>query len=578
MRKNLTGGLAWAGVFTVVAACLGPVWGDWAGSVVAPFGGIDAMLQLGLLEWTARHWVEPSLWVNLPIFHPVPGALGFMDSLLGQAWLVLPVRLLLHPTVAGLYNWAFLGSLLLAAVAAGVLWRATEGPAWAGGVFALALVGAPYTQSQIGHLNQLPPPFVLLALAALAAGLRDRPPGDRPTGRPWWLLGAALILQAAWGWYGFAHALIGVAVWKITWLAGELRRGRSAAAAIAGTVRRAWLPALLAAAAVVVLALPQLQLAQRYPDFQRGTREVRSGSADIQHFLNRGVYRSEPADWIGRGVTGPARYRDRDRQVLNPGWVALGLALLGWWRRGALTPARRRTGAALCAVGLVGLILAFGDSVGLPGTDRRLPLPLEWLRTVVPPFKAFRGAWRFSWLFVIAVAWWSAVGMEILVRRRGLAGRLAPAVAALLVLVSLPGGVPAMKVPLAGYAVPPALFQPGPVVTLPAPATEYDEDVTEALWIARTLETGQPVTGGATGWVPPQIIAFRVQLKDCEEGRQEPATLLAAWKDMGIVSAEIALREGDERRTDFWRQTLLEAGAVRSEPWPHPGYEMYVLP
>ena len=100
MRENLSGGLALAGVLTVVAACLGPVWRDWSGSVVAPFGGIDAMLQLGLLEWTARHWTEPSFWVDLPIFFPVPGALGFMDSLLGQAWLVAPVRLLFHPTVA----------------------------------------------------------------------------------------------------------------------------------------------------------------------------------------------------------------------------------------------------------------------------------------------------------------------------------------------------------------------------------------------------------------------------------------------------------------------------------------------
>jgi hypothetical protein len=116
------------------------------------------------------------------------------------------------------------------------------------------------------------------------------------------------------------------------------------------------------------------------------------------------------------------------------------------------------------------------------------------------------------------------------------------------------------------------------VVTLPAPPTEYDEDVTEALWIARSLETGQPVTGGATGWVPPEIVEFRVKLADCENGRLAFAELLTAWKDMGVVSAEIALRPGDESRTDFWRETLLAAGAVRSEPWPRLGYEMYLLP
>lgn len=578
MRRILTGGLAWAGVLAVVAACLGPVWRDWSGSVVAPFGGIDAMLQLGILEWTAGHWTHPAQWVDLPIFYPVPGALGFMDSLLGQAWLVTPVRLLLRPPAAELYNWAFLGSLLTAVLAAGVLWRATGGPPWTGGVFALALVGAPYTQAQIGHLNQLPPPFVLLALAAAMAAMKRDDQGRPSATWAWWALGAALVIQAAWGWYGFAHALIGVAVLKVHWLVGGLGRGLSLGGQIRPVVRRALLPAVLAGTGVFLLALPQLRLAERYPEFKRDPLEVRFGSADIQHFLNRGVYRGEPADWIGRGTTGPARYLDRPRQVLNPGWVALALAVFGWLGRRAVPLSRRRLGSALLVVGLVGLVLAFGESVGIPGSDRRLPLPLEWLRTLVPPFKAFRGAWRFSWLFVIAVAWWSAVGVERLVGRGGLLGRLAPAAVALLILVSLPGGVPSLPVPLSGRPMWPAFPQPGPVVTLPAPANEWAEDVTEALWIARAQETGQPVTGGATGWVPPEIIDFRVQLKNCEEGRVDPALLLAAWKDMGMVSAEIALRPGDEQRTDFWRDVLVSAGAVRREPWPRTGYEMYLLP
>ena len=577
MRERLTGGLAWLGVCTVAAACLGPVWGDWSGSVVAPFGGIDAMLQLGILEWTARHWTEPSVVLDLPIFHPVPGTLGYMDSLLGQAWLVAPIRELLDPSVAGLYNWAFLGSLLAAAAAAGVLWRATGGAFWTGGIFSLALLGAPYTQAQIGHLNQLPPPFVLVALAAVVVAMRGQDE-NRPTAWAWWLVGAALVMQAAWGWYGFAHALIGVVVLKITWVVGGLRRGRGVKEQIVPVVKTALLPALLAISAVFVLAQPQLQASDRYPEFTRQPEEVRSGSADYHHFLNRGVYRSDPVDWIGRGAEGKERYEGRYRQVLNPGWLALALAVAGWFLRSNIPEPRRRIGTALLVLGGVGLVLAFGESVGLPGTDRRMPLPLEWLRTAVPPFKAFRGAWRFSWLFVIAVAWWAAVGAEILIRRNNLLGRLVPAAVILLVLVSLPAAVPSMEVPFEGHPKWPAFPQDGPVVTLPAPPTEYVEDVTEALWIARTLETGQPVTGGVTGWVPPEIVVFRAKLQQCEEGRLDPAVLMGSWKEMGIVSAEIALRPGDERRTDFWRETLLAAGAVRSEPWPQAGYEMYLLP
>jgi hypothetical protein len=577
MRERISGALGWAGVGTVAAACLGPVWKNWSGSVVAPFGGIDAMLQLGILEWTSRHWTDPAKVLDLPVFYPVPGALGFMDSLLGQAWLVAPVRSLLDPTVAGLYNWAFLGSLLVAALAAGFLWRAAGGPLWVAGIFSLALVGAPYTQAQIGHLNQLPPPFVLTALAGVILALR-RQDEERPSAWAWWLVGLSLVLQAAWGWYGFAHAVIGVVVLKLYWLVGGLARGGSFKALVFPVAKRAILPAILAVGAVLVLAQPQLQLADRYPEFTRQPEEVRSGSADYHHFLNRGVYRSEPADWIGRGLEGRERYEGRYRQVLNPGWLALGLAVVGWLLRGRIPANRRRLGTGLLVMGGVGLVLAFGESVGLPGTDKRMALPLEWLRTAVPPFKAFRGAWRFSWLFVIAVAWWAAVGAEVLARREGLGGRLVPAVVILLVLVSLPAAVPSLEVPFDGHLRWPAIPQDGPVVTLPAPPTEYDEDVTEALWIARTLETGQPVTGGATGWVPPEIVEFRVELRHCEEGRLAPAELMAAWKKMGIVSAEIALRPGDESRTDFWRRTLLAAGAVRSEPWPREGYEMYLLP
>jgi hypothetical protein len=297
------------------------------------------------------------------------------------------VRMFLDPTVAALYNWAFLGSLLMATLAAAILWRATGGAFWTAGVFALALVGAPYTQAQIGHLNQLPPPFVLIALAVAAAAMRGDEEGHA-TSWTWWVLGGALVLQAAWGWYGFAHALIGVAVLKMVWWIDGLRRGKGLVGQVLPAVRRAWLPALLMGAAVVILAVPQLKLAERYPDFTRKSEEVRLGSADIQHLLNRGVYRGEPADWIGRGTTGLARYQDRHRQVLNPGWVALALAVIGLFHWRGISASRRRMGAGLLIMGLVGLILAFGDSVGLPGSEKRIPLPLEWLRSVAPPFKA----------------------------------------------------------------------------------------------------------------------------------------------------------------------------------------------
>lgn len=571
--------LPWLGTLVVIAFCLGPVWGDWSGTVVGPFGGIDALLQTGLLEWSAQTWWQPSRWVDLPIFYPVPGGIGFMDSLLGQAWLVWPAHLLFKPTAAALYNLAFFGSLVLAALGMGAVWVASGGSRRSAGVAALALVGAPYTLAQLGHLNQLPPPFVLFSLAAMLWGLRRLDEG-RSAFACWCLLGLSLVLQAAWGWYGFAYAFVGVTVIKMVWLARRWRHPQRNQWVVK-TVLQAALPGVLAIGAVWWLAQPQLNLGQRYDGFSRDSQEVRLGSADIQHLINRGVYRSGPADWIGQGARGLVRYQDQHRQVLNPGWLALGLALLGWWQRRNLASQQQLAGQALLVLGFVGLILSFGDSVGLPGTDRRLPLPLEWIRTIAPPFRAFRGAWRFSWLLVIAVSWWAAVGAGYLVRlqARSISRRLAPTLAlVLLTLVSIPAAVPGLKVALDGHPLSSTAAWSGPILSLPAPINEYAEDQTEALWLLRALETGQQVTGGATGWVPPEIVELRQRMYACEQGQADVRAFFKEMQQAGVVAAEIVGRPGDDLRAEFWRKALADYGACANTPWPRQTYEMYRLP
>ncbi len=575
MLRAWTDRLGWAGVAGFILWTLGPVLTDWSGSVLGPFGGIDAMFQLGLLHWSAGHWWQPAVWLDLPIFYPLHGMLGCMDSLLGQAWLVWPVHLAVHPTAAALYNLAFAGSLLLAAAGMAALWRASRG-VWRGaGVAALALVGAPYTTAQLGHLNQLPPPFVLFCLTAVVMALRRRDAGRDP--RPWWwLTGASLVLQAAWGWYGFAYALIGTAVLKIAWLVRRTRAGAGLLPDLTATLRQAGLPALVTVLAVYVLAQPQLQLGRRYPEFTRSQTEVRLGSADIQHLWNRGAYRGRVSDWLGHGPDAETRYRGWPRQTLHPGWIALLLALYGWRRRGDPTPVRAAFGGVLLIMGVVGLVLAFGDSVGVPGTGWRLPLPLEWLRAVAPPFRAFRGAWRFVWLMTIAVAWWAAAGTVALAAATGWRRRLAGPLVVLMTLMSLPMGVPALPVPLPGRPLPPDQRAAGPVLTLPAPVNEYAENRTEALWLTRAQELGQPVTGGATGWVPPEAAALRSEIARCAGNDSLAVRFLRRMRDRGVAEAEVAIAAGDTT-TLFWRRILRTAGAGRISGGDIPGYERYRL-
>ncbi len=575
MRK-LVDAMAWAGVATFFAWTLRPVLGNWSGSVLGPFGGIDPMLQLGILQWSAAHWWQPQVWLDLPIFFPLHDMLGCMDSLLGQAWLIWPVHLLFQPSVAAQYNLAFLGSLLLAAAGMAVLWR-TVGSRWTGaGVAALALVGAPYTTAQLGHLNQLPPPWVLFCLAAAVAALKRQEQG-RSSRRQWWLVGVCFVLQAAWGWYGFAYAVVGVAVLIIVWLRRRVRAGKGMGRDLGTTLKAAWLPAMIAVAAVYLLAQPQLRLSHRYPEFSRSETEVRQGSADIQHLWNRGAYRGRLADWTGRGPVGEERYRGWARQTLHPGWAILLLAVYGWWRRRDLEPEQAAGGRALLLMGLVGLVLAFGDSVGVPGTGVRLPLPLEWLRRLVPPFRAFRGAWRFSWLMTIALAWWAAAGVRMMTMPGGRLRKLAPAVVVVMALMALPMGVPAVAVPVRGYLLPVGQRATGPVLTLPAPVNEYAEDRTEALWIARAQELGRPVTGGATGWVPPPVIALRDRIHDCTGDEALARAFLRRQPQQGIREVELALRPGDGR-VDFWRRQLQAVGAVSISGEDNPGYQRYRLP
>ncbi len=570
--------LAWLGCAIVIAGCLGPVLSDWTGSVVGPFGAVDAAFQTALLDWSAQHGWMTSAWHDLPIFHPTTGMIGAMDSLLGQAWLVLPLRLISDPSLAAQYNFAMLMSLLLAGLAAGWLVIASGGPRWSAGIAALALIGSPFTLSQIGHLNQLPPPFVLTAIAALLLALRRWSDGLSTT-TAWWVLGASLALQSVWGWYGLAYALLSCATIVIVWTWHHLA---DRSLHVSRRRRFPWSslpPLLLAVAAIWWVAQPQFDLQHEHQSFTRSTDSVRYYSADIQHLAHRGAYRSSFGDWLGRGVTGPERYEGRDRHVLHPGWGALFLALAGWLGRRRLPLLRRRAGSVMLVMGFFGLVLAFGDSVGLPGTDRRLTLPWTWLREFVPLFEAYRAVWRFSFLTVIAVAWWAAVGGEMLLgwagQSRWKLGTCVLGVMATIAL-SLPAALPALEVPFGGRLDP--VTADGPVLSLPSVINPLTSDVPEAFWLARAIETGHPVSGGATGWNPPSALRLHQNLQDCENGERNGAELLRTKRKDGFVYAEIVTRPGDDVRMNYWREMLTEIGAAPVSPWPRDGYETWRLP
>jgi hypothetical protein len=559
MKGRLVGGFALVPALLLAWVMLRPLGGRlFLTHVLGPFGGADAVMQSGILEWTGRHFLRPDPWFNLPIFFPEPGALAFMDSLLGQALVLLPLRSVGWGTIAGLYNVAMLLSLLLAAAAFLLIWRTGGGAPLAAGFGALALIGSPYALSQIGHLNQLPPPFALVSLACLWSALRPRRPGRTKVRAAWWLWGATLGWQAGWGWYGFAFGGAAAAVLMLFGLGWYRRRGL-----VKNLIRPASGPFLLMLVMVLMLGRPYAEAAARHEDFQRTPVEVRAFSADLSHLLNRGAYRAEFGDWLGGGVSLAQRAEGRGRQVLHPGWVALVLAIVGWTLRKHLDPQLRRQGWVVLAIGAVGLILAFGDSFAVPGLGRRWPLPFGIMQEVFPPLRALRAVWRFSFLAVLAICWWAAAGFSIMTRlpRRGIARAcLGVALMALLFCESIPVRLPVVGIsPLAAGAQVWAGMPAGAVLTLPAPAREADEDATEAAWLHRALMHGRPVTGGVSGWVPPSTRSLRRELAACERGEEDPGALFARLRGLGIASIEVA-RAWDRERGGYWERALARWG------------------
>lgn len=576
--------MAWLGALCVIAAEIAPVLSTWGRQVISPYGGIDAIMQAGLLEWSlVSAWTTH--WTSLPVFFPVAGTLAYMDSLLGQAMLVVPLHWLGVAAPASLYNCAYLATLVLAGVGMSVLCRASGGRAADAGVAVIALVGSPYTVAQLCHLNQLPMPFALFAAAALIAALSGDPRESFGSYVIWWLLGAALVVQAASGWYGFAYAAITCSVLVIVYGAGELcarwnagRRGGVVALRRLGRlVLRAALPLVLSGVGVFLLAEPYRTMQHRYPDYVRSREDVRYDSGDIKHLIEGGAYRVHVSDLIGRGPRGEARYLGKDRQVLQFGWVATALAGYGFICRRSLSFRQRRAGYGLLGAGAAGLVLAFGESTGLPGTQMRLTMPFEWLRELVPAFKAYRAVWRFSFLTVVAIAWWAGMGWSIVARRARSRRRIlaAAVVLCLLVVESIPFGLPAADLGFDGTRRPIASVPPGPLLTLPAPRTEYEEDATEARWLLWALEADRRVTGGVSGWVPPEARALRQDLFGCEQGTMDAFAFLADMKSTGIVGAVIAIRPEDGKRIAFWKSLLIESGATLVEDQARNNYEIY---
>jgi hypothetical protein len=454
--------------------------------------GLDPMQQAAILHYTLEHLPLRATDWSAPFFWPAPCSLAYMDPLVGQAVLVawLPgVRA--NPALA--YNAALAITLALAFGATVLLARragAGRGGAWlAGWAYALS----PYAASHFMHLNQLPSPWLPLAMLGMLLLARRRQGGAV-------VLAGALLAQLASGLYAMAAACLACAV-MLPCLASRLRR-------------REWLVLsgvlLAVAAATWIWSRPYVAAAAAVPGYTRTAAQ--SGPFSARVFDLAHPPGSHLLPWP-RALA--------NRSSLYPGWLwtmlaAAGAALL--WRSADSATRRWQCGLALAA--LAGLVLSFGRSLPLPGLGETT-MPFAWLQDALWPLRAIRAPSRFFVVVTLPLALCGGVGAAALAKRvrgRRRAAALLPVPMLMLVLAALlelaPGPIQRVAVTPQGeerQIVELLAHQPHPTpwISFPQPQGEIREgpqDARSMLWAALS---GQPVAGGSSGFVPAEVRALR---------------------------------------------------------------------
>jgi hypothetical protein len=524
----------------------------------------DPAMQAFLLGWDWRSLTSGGSAIrrvfDLPIFHPEPRALTYMDHMLGETLLAAPVLAATGSVAAG-YNFLVLLSFVLSAWFTYRLTRlfgvGRAGAALSGALFAFSA----YRYSNLDLLNQLQTQFLPLGIYFVVRYVR---------GNAWRHAAGALATLAAqvyFGWYYAFYLAIAMAFTvAFAWVA---RLWRPAAGAGHGV--RALLTAAAAFAATLPVVVPYA--AQRFavPEFRRTLGESALYSADLVDYL-----RWHPGSWGSETLglpTGP--------QAFWPGVVTVALAaagawaLWGAWRRGPAAPRsawRLRLGHAGFAglpavVALTGFVLSLGPILHVAGQKIWIPLPYAPLYYLIPGFSSMRAPARFSVLAVLGLAVLAGVGYSYLERRARGRGRVGAgtwrfATAGLFAIAGLWAWVrPITLLELPTRATAPPAYQwlagadPAPLLEVPVPATDADESELHALRQYMMLHHGSPRLDGASGFVPLPYRAFRPLIQSFPSDAALDAAAALGAKRVLVHEADVP----PERRVSL-------AAAIEGQP------------
>jgi hypothetical protein len=565
-----------------------PLVAHFGRSFSTVYGPVDALLQTFILGWDyhALRYDLPGIF-NPPIFHPEPRVLTYMDHLIGETLVVFPVIAATGNLVVA-YNVLVILSFVMSAWGVYRLVRLLGLSRLAAFLAGFLFTFSPYRFSNLGLLNQIQTQFIPLGLFFALRFLRKRRFKD--------LSGTAgtFLAQAWFGWYYTFHLALALALLAIY----ETARG------MISWRRLPWKRIVLVSGVLLLLILPGLvpYLEQQWamPSFKRSLGTTALHSADLLDYAKVNVenrlgqlapgFLSSQGYWPGLvavvfavvAIVGLARRsRAASRRADE---VTADAAIRGAAAPEAAAPTRSqwislRVARALgtkfrrwavgmgvwgyfILLGAMAFLLSLGPVLQVAGRRFLVPLPYGVAYFVIPGFASMRAPGRFAGLVVLAAAVLAGLGFHFLARRLGSPGRIRILFAASMAAAAV--GAWSVPVPLTVFprqeTMPEAYRwiarQPGDfaILELPAPLSEPEEGLIDAIRQVYTLYHGKTRLDGVSGFLPPRYRIFRQLI----QGFPRPGPLRAARR-LGAHYILFHYGDLDPERAETLRQEAARA-------------------
>ncbi len=471
----------------------------------------------GLNTWIVA-WVQhilpraPLRLFEAPIFFPERLTLAYSEHMLVPSIIGAPLAWIgLSPVLV--YNLLVILGFALSGWSMCLVVARWTGSTAAGVIAGTLFAFNAHLLTRIAHLQALHVQFFPLALLAFDEVLTRIE--SRQVRRAGALLTVAFVLQALCSNYSmtFLAATLTVAalVRAPEWL-GPGRSARASTLAAAG----------LACTGFLLPFLWPYYVVSDEQGLARPLDEVRLYSAGLLDYLTT-AGRLHYAWWSHHVFEG--------RTSLFPGIVATGLAAATLAGRDGLRDARVRMTSA---VGVVGFALSFGPS--MPGYG--------WLHTYVPLFQGIRGAARWGFLTLMAIAILAGFAVASLERRWGKSAYWPALFAALLGAVTLEAiRTPMSFVPFAG--IPPIYdtlqSMPGAVV-LEWPLHSGADVSRNARYLVPATRHFHPLVNGYSGFEPA---SFRERAQAWREFPSD--SVVAAMAHIGVTHVVVHVNEAGGR-------------------------------